>query len=100
MLGQIDEWFFASLAGIQIDPKSPGMKHFIIKPEIVGDLKFVKASTKTLYGKISVDWKLDGKNFSLKLEVPANCSADVYLPMEIVPKTVKSGTYNFSTEIK
>ncbi len=100
MLGQIDEWFFASLAGIQIDPKSPGMKHFIIKPEIVGDLKFVKASTKTLYGKIAVEWKLDGKNFSLKLEVPANCTADVYLPTEIVPKTVKSGTYNFSTEIK
>jgi hypothetical protein len=100
MLGQIDEWFFASLAGIQIDPKSPGMKHLIIKPEIVGDLKFVRASTVTLYGKISVEWKLEGKIFSIKVVVPVNCTADVYLPGEIVPKTVKSGTYNFSTEIK
>lgn len=100
MLGQIDEWFFASLAGIQIDPRSPGMKHFIIKPEIVGDLKFVKASTRTIYGKIAVDWKLEGKIFSMKVEVPVNCIADVYLPEEIVPKTVKSGIYNFSTELK
>jgi hypothetical protein len=46
MLGQIDEWFFASLAGIQTDPKRPGMQHIIIKPEIVGDIHYVKASTE------------------------------------------------------
>jgi hypothetical protein len=99
MLGQIDEWFFASLAGIQNDPNKPGMQHFIIKPEIVGDLKFVKASTKTLYGKISVDWKLDKKNFSMTVDVPANCTADVYLPEETVAKIVKSGSFTFSKVI-
>ncbi len=100
MLGQIDEWFFASLAGIQIDPKNPGMRHFIIKPEPMGDLKFVKASTKTRFGNISVDWKLEGNNFLIKIEVPANCTADVYFPGQKEFKTVKSGICNFSTEIK
>ncbi len=96
MLGQIDEWFFASLAGIQTDSTSPGMKHFVIKPEIVGDLKFVKASTKTIYGKIAVDWRLDGKNFLMTVDVPENCSADVYLPGKTNPETVKGGIYSFS----
>lgn len=111
MLGQIDEWFFASLAGIQTDPKQPGLKHLIIKPEPVGDLKFVKASTQTLYGKVTVEWKREpihptaqsgqtADNFNLNISIPINCSADVYLPNEKEAKTVKSGNYTFSKIIK
>lgn len=100
MLGQIDEWFFASLAGIQPDPENPGMKHFVIKPEIAGDLKFVKASTQTKYGKISVDWKLTGNNFTLKIEVPANCTADVYLPQNKNIHKVNSGVFQFESVIE
>lgn len=100
MLGQIDEWFFASLAGIQIDPKQPGMKHLIIKPEPVGDLKFVKASTKSVYGRISVEWKLEGKQFNLHLTIPKNTTAEVYLPGKTEPKTVKGGEFDLSCELK
>ncbi|MFT3751530.1 MAG: glycoside hydrolase family 78 protein [Paludibacter sp.] len=100
MLGQIDEWFFASLAGIQIDPKQPGMKHIIIKPEPVGDLKFVKASTKSLYGNIAVNWKLEGKQFHLHVTIPQNTSADVYLPGNKEPQTVKGGDFDFSCMLK
>lgn len=111
MLGQIDEWFFASLAGIRTDPKQPGLKHLIIKPEPVGDLKFVKASTQTLYGKVTVEWKREpihptaqsgqtADNFTLNISIPVNCSADVYLPNEKEAKTVKSGNYTFSKIIK
>ncbi|MDD3322528.1 MAG: glycoside hydrolase family 78 protein [Paludibacter sp.] len=95
MLGQIDEWFFASLAGIQTDAKQPGMQYFIIKPEVVGDLKFVKASTETLYGKISVDWKKETDKFTLSIQVPVNCTADVYLPGDTIATVVKSGIFNF-----
>ncbi|HEY6914620.1 MAG TPA: glycoside hydrolase family 78 protein, partial [Paludibacter sp.] len=100
MLGQIDEWFFGSLAGIQTDPKNPGMQHFIIKPEPVGDLKFVKASTQTLYGKVAVDWKRDADKFTLQVVIPANCTADIYLPGEKEPKKVSGGTYTFEKIIQ
>jgi alpha-L-rhamnosidase len=100
MLGQIDEWFFASLVGIQAKPDDPGMQHFIIKPEVAGDLKFVKASTETLYGKITVDWKIQGKIFTLKLSIPGNTFADVYLPGSTEKRTVKGGKYDFSVVIK
>jgi hypothetical protein len=104
MLGQIDEWFFGSLAGIQIDPKQPGMKHLIIKPEPVGDLKFVKASTQTLYGKVVVEWNLHqtnpdcnkGRNvFTLKVTVPENCTADVFLPWTDKPEHASAGVNTF-----
>ena len=111
MLGQIDEWFFASLAGIQTDPKQPGMKHLIIKPEPVGDLKFVKASTKTPYGKVAVEWKREplrpiaqsgqtADKITLSISIPFNCSADVYLPGEKEPKKVNAGNYSFEKPIK
>ena len=59
-------------------------------------MKFVKASTKTMYGKISVDWKLEGKNFLMTVDIPENCSADVYLPGKTNPETVEGGIYSFS----
>ena len=99
MLGQIDEWFFASLAGIQTDPKRPGMQHIIIKPEIVGDIHYVKASTESIYGKITVNWKLNGNTFILDVNIPLNTTADVYLPGSATSKTVKGGKYSFSTVV-
>lgn len=99
MMGQIDEWFFGSLAGIQAKPGKPGMQHFIVKPEPVGDLKFVKAETATLYGEIAVEWKRDGNLFSMQVSVPVNCAADVFLPGEKTSKTIKSGKYSFETKL-
>ncbi|MCD8260889.1 MAG: glycoside hydrolase family 78 protein, partial [Bacteroides sp.] len=65
MMGQIDEWFFASLAGIQFDEKNPGYQHFVIRPEPVGDLIYIKATHESLYGTIKVDWQRKNGIFTL-----------------------------------
>ncbi|MFH6998795.1 glycoside hydrolase family 78 protein [Flavobacterium sp. FlaQc-57] len=81
MMGQIEEWFYQSLAGIVPDNKNPGFKHFFIQPEIVGDMTFVKASYKSIYGNIASAWeKKDGK-LILKVEIPVNTSATIKLPI-------------------
>ncbi|WP_244307391.1 glycoside hydrolase family 78 protein [Flavobacterium fluviatile] len=81
MMGQIEEWFYQSLAGILPDEKNPGFKHFFIQPEVVGDMTFAKAEYQSIYGKIVSAWeKKDGK-LSLKVEIPANTSATVKLPI-------------------
>ena len=96
MMGQIDEWLFASLAGIQTNTNNPGFQHLVIRPEVTGNMKFVKASYETLYGKVSVDWKREDQNFTLKINIPVNCTADVYLPGDKEAKNVKSGSYTFT----
>lgn len=79
MMGQIEEWFYQSLAGIVPDDQNPGFKHFFIQPEIVGDMTFVKATYKSIYGNIASAWeKKDGK-LILKVEIPANTSATIKL---------------------
>lgn len=97
MMGQIDEWFFASLAGIL--PGKQGFREIIIRPEAVGDLSYVKASHRTAYGKIAVNWEKSNEKFLLNVEIPVNCSAKIYLPGESNPVTVLSGRHQFEKQL-
>jgi hypothetical protein len=101
MMGQIEEWFFRSLAGIIPVPSNDGIKHIVIAPQAAGDLKWVKANYDTHYGVVSVDWKIDdNQKFSLTVSVPVNCRAKIYLPGKSGFQEVKSGTHTFQTSIE
>ncbi len=80
MMGQIDEWFFKSLAGIEADMTNPGFKHFYVKPVVLKDMTHVKANHKSLYGNISVDWTMKDNIFTLYVNVPVNTNATVKMP--------------------
>ncbi len=78
MLGQINEWFFHDLAGIQ--PAAPGFKHIIIKPAIVGDLTWVKGKYNSVRGPIVTEWSRHESLLTLRLTIPPNTLATVFLP--------------------
>jgi alpha-L-rhamnosidase len=80
MLGDIVEWFFHDLAGIQSDPDRPGYSHIIIHPTLVGDLIEVKASYDSVRGKIVSEWKREGDRVTLHVIIPPNTSATVCVP--------------------
>jgi len=82
MLGQIQEWFYHDLAGIQNAPGSAGFKQIVIKPQPVGDVTRAKASYDSIRGKIVGDWKRDGGKFALKVSIPANTTATVFVPAQ------------------
>lgn len=80
MLGQITEWFYQDLAGISCDPAGPGFKKILIKPTPVGDLTWVRAQYASARGKIASHWQRDGGRFTLKISIPPNTTATVFLP--------------------
>lgn len=80
MLGQITEWFYQRVAGIAPDPEAPGFKHAIVRPQPVGDLTWVEATQRALPGDYCVRWERAAGKFALRLTVPANASATIYLP--------------------
>jgi len=80
MLGQINEWFFHDLAGIQCDPAGPGFKKILIKPAVVGDLREVRAAFYSVHGRIVSEWRREGKTISLRVVIPANTTATVHVP--------------------
>jgi hypothetical protein len=88
MLGHIEEWFYAGLAGIR--PQDAGLRHIEIRPQPVGDLTWVKARWETFRGPVAVEWKRDGHNFHLQVALPPGMTGAVYLPGATAPQ--KPGT--------
>jgi hypothetical protein len=82
MFGEINEWFYRSLAGIQGDPTGPGFKKILIKPSVVGDLSAVKASYDSISGKIVSEWTYDGQTVKLHVTIPPNTTATIYVPSD------------------
>jgi len=80
MLGQIMEWFYHDLAGIQPDPAAPGFKNIIIRPAILKDLQWVKAAYDSVYGRIESHWTCKDDTLTLNVTIPANTTALVYVP--------------------
>ena len=44
MFGDISAWFYQTLAGINPDPETVGFKHIIIKPQLLGDVKWARST--------------------------------------------------------
>jgi hypothetical protein len=80
MLGHITEWFYHDLAGIQPDPAGPGFKKIIIDPQPVGDVTWAKAAYDSLHGRIESDWRREGDQFTLSVEIPVNTTATIHVP--------------------
>lgn len=103
MFGDIDAWFYETLAGINPDPAKIGFKNTIIRPRPVGDLKWAKAWHRSPYGVIRSSWKREPKHpepvegrsasdkFILDLEIPANSTATVYIPAASVDQVTEGG---------
>ncbi|MEE9432591.1 MAG: family 78 glycoside hydrolase catalytic domain [Melioribacteraceae bacterium] len=80
LLGDLIIWFYENLAAIKTDSDQPAFKHITMKPQVLGDLTFVKASYNSIYGEIKSSWKLDDKNFGWDVTIPANTTATIYVP--------------------
>lgn len=90
MFGSVDAWFYKVLAGINIDPASSGFRRIIIKPFIVGDLRYVSASVKTIRGMVSSSWKKNTHSLTLSIILPVNTQAKVSVPkMKLANVTIR-----------
>ena len=78
MFGSIEEWFYRTLLGI--NPAAPGFEQIIIKPQPAGDISWAKGHYQSIRGEILVEWKKESNGFNLKLSVPANTRAKIYMP--------------------
>ena len=79
-IGDLAVWMYEYLAGIRSDPEHPGFRHAIIRPYPAGDLTFVKASHKTMYGDLVSSWKREKGKLTLEVTIPPNTTATVWVP--------------------
>jgi len=89
LIGDLNIWFHEYLAGIR--PGTPGFKTIVIKPEPVGDLTMAKANYDSIRGRISSEWHKSAGQFDLKVAIPANTTATVYLPAKDISSITENG---------
>ncbi|MDR1170908.1 MAG: glycoside hydrolase family 78 protein [Bacteroidales bacterium] len=101
MFGSISEWFYRSLLGI--NPAAPGFGKIIIKPQPAGDLTHAKGSYRSIRGLIGSEWRIDNGRFHLKVEIPVNTTAEIWIPSangEITESEKPVGQYHNITKVK
>ncbi|MBW2084220.1 MAG: family 78 glycoside hydrolase catalytic domain, partial [Deltaproteobacteria bacterium] len=78
LFGSVEKFFYKGLAGIS--PAEPGYKRITIMPHIVDDLKYARASIKTVRGEVKSNWTRNSNEFCLDVSIPVNSQAKVSIP--------------------
>lgn len=97
--GSVVAWVYRYVAGIDTSAAGPGFREIIVRPRLDPRITAARAEYDSVYGKIVTDWTGTAKGpFTLKLTVPPNTRAKVYLPNladGAKPIEVGSGSYTF-----
>ncbi len=93
LLGDLLSWIYEDVAGIQSSEN--GFKHITMKPDFtVDEIDDIDASYQSIYGQIASRWKKTKGKLHWHVEIPANTSATIHLPNNII-KEIGSGKYDF-----
>ena len=87
----VSEWLWRNVAGLNPDEAHPGYQSFTIHPRPTKEVTWCKARYDSIRGKIVSDWKIEENIFTLKLTVPANTAATVYLPTKDIRSVSEGG---------
>ena len=88
--GSVVAWVYRYLAGI--DAAAPGFSRILIRPRLDPRLTAARAEYDSVYGKIVSDWSGSAAGpFTLKVRVPANATARVFLPAPPNAKLTEGG---------
>ncbi len=85
----IGSWFYEAVGGIRKDPGFPAYQQVIIQPQIPEGITWANTTKETPFGSIVVNWKLEGNEFNMQLQIPVGVTAKV-----VIPENVKSYLIN------
>lgn len=77
--GAVIDWVYRTVAGIA--PAEPGYRVSRIAPHPAVGMDQAAASVDTPYGRLAIEWRLDGDVLRISLEVPFGTTADLDLPV-------------------
>lgn len=78
--GAIGDWMYRDMVGLDTYADGVGYKHIKVQPHIGGGLTFAEASQLTYYGTVANSWKVSGNKLTMKVAIPVNTSATVFVP--------------------
>ncbi len=110
LLGDLLLWEYEYLAGIRVDLSVPPAcnaqqptpaTRLTLKPYPLDGLDFVNGTYESVLGRIESRWRRDGDRFEWDIVIPANTTAEVWLPTAngYETKTYSSGKHHLSSRL-
>ncbi len=94
----IGSWFYEAIGGIRQAENVPMYQKVIIQPQVPKGITWAKTFKETPFGRISVNWELDGEMMTMSVDIPVGSEADVLLP-ETVKEYDLEGKRNITQNI-
>ena len=98
MGGSVADWLYREVAGLDCDPEQgAGYKRLRIRPTLPSQftdstLSYARASLETYYGRVASGWEHHGDGtLTLRVEIPPNTRATVYVPAKAASSVSESG---------
>jgi alpha-L-rhamnosidase len=79
----IGSWFYEAVGGIRKDPYFPAYQQVIIQPQIPDGITWANTTKETPFGPLVVNWKLEGTEFNMQLQIPVGVKAKVVIPENV-----------------
>jgi alpha-L-rhamnosidase len=79
--GAIGSWLYAVVAGVDLDPETPGFKRIRLAPQPGGELTAARGTLQSPHGEILSTWKSHAGRFEWEVIVPANTTASARFPV-------------------
>jgi alpha-L-rhamnosidase len=78
--GAIGDWMYRVMAGLDTYDDGAGYKHIKVMPHPGGGFTSANAALQTYYGNLSSGWEIKDGKTHYNIEIPANTTADIFLP--------------------
>lgn len=95
MMGQINNLFISSWAGIRISGRQ-----ITIAPRPIGDLTWCRGSAQCVWGHVSSSWSIAEGVFRLEVDIPQGATAIVKMPCGGEEKVAAGGKHVFESSYK
>jgi alpha-L-rhamnosidase len=89
--GAIGDWMYRVMVGLDTYEDGPGYKHIKIQPHIGGGFTHASVSLQTYYGILSSSWKAEAGKIIMEMEIPANTTAKVFVPVTAAASITENG---------
>lgn len=77
-LGAVADWMHRVVAGLA--PAEPGYRRVRFAPRPGGGLTYARAAHESPYGRVAIDWRVEGEELVVRTEVPVGTTAVLELP--------------------
>jgi alpha-L-rhamnosidase len=91
--GAVGEWMYRTVAGIDLTGANGDPSRFRLAPRPGGDITWCTSWYRSLYGELSLSWKIHDGQMHITATVPPNTTAELVLEGEYEPRQLLSGRH-------